>query len=232
MGYVTHYGPGQNELSNPENWYPLLMGTEQRERPRLTAKGEQSRARIVAAAARLVYDRGVADTTLDDVKRAAGVSGSQLYHYFPDKDELVQAVVAYRADTIAGQQRQADLGTAEGLRAWRDMVIAAARDGGSAGGCPLGSLAGQVAETDPRARDGLADGFGRWQAALADGLGRLRAAGQLPAATDPDALAVTLLAALQGGLLLAQVQRDTRPLETAVDTLLGLAGAGVPAARR
>jgi TetR/AcrR family transcriptional regulator, transcriptional repressor for nem operon len=34
---------------------------------------------------------------------------------------------------------------------------------------------------------------------------------------------VTLLAALQGGLVLAQVQRDTRPLETAVDTVLALA---------
>jgi TetR/AcrR family transcriptional regulator, transcriptional repressor for nem operon len=31
-----------------------------------------------------------------------------------------------------------------------------------------------------------------------------------------------LLAAIQGGLLLAQVQRDTRPLETAVDTILAL----------
>jgi TetR/AcrR family transcriptional repressor of nem operon len=40
---------------------------------------------------------------------------------------------------------------------------------------------------------------------------------------DPDDLAVALLAAVQGGLLLAQVQRDTRALETAVDTLLALA---------
>lgn len=40
---------------------------------------------------------------------------------------------------------------------------------------------------------------------------------------DPDDLAVTLLAAVQGGLLLAQVQRNTRPLETAVDTVLALA---------
>ena len=38
----------------------------------------------------------MAGTTLDDVKAAAGVSGSQMYHYFPDKDELVQAVIATR----------------------------------------------------------------------------------------------------------------------------------------
>jgi hypothetical protein len=40
---------------------------------------------------------------------------------------------------------------------------------------------------------------------------------------------VTLLAALQGGLLLAQVQRDTRPLETAFDAILALAAPGEPA---
>jgi AcrR family transcriptional regulator len=204
------------------------MGSEGQDRPRLTPKGERTRARIVEAAARLIYERGVAGTTLDDVKAAAEVSGSQMYHYFPDKDELVQAVIAHQADVVAGNQRQADLGSAEGLRAWRDMVIAQARSGEGKGGCPLGSLAGQLAETDPHARALLADGFEQWQAAIADGLRRLHDAGHLADGADPDALAVTLLAALQGGLLLAQVQRDTRPLETAVGTLLELARSSRP----
>ena len=119
-------------------------------RPRLTPKGERTRARIVEAAARLIHERSVAGTTLDDVRAAAGVSGSQLYHYFPDKDDLVQAVIDHQARTIAGNQRQADLGSPDGLRAWRDIVIAQARSSDGKGGCPLGSLAGQLAETDPR----------------------------------------------------------------------------------
>ena len=90
------------------------MESEEPARPRFTAKGERTRARIVEAAARLIYDRGVASTTLDDVKAAAGVSGSQMYHYFPDKDDLLQAVISYQADVIAGNQRQADLGSAAG----------------------------------------------------------------------------------------------------------------------
>jgi TetR/AcrR family transcriptional regulator, transcriptional repressor for nem operon len=84
--------------------------------------------------------------------------------------------------------------------------------------CPV-----PAAENDPRARGLIADGFGQWSAAISDGLRRLHAAGHLPDDTDPDDLAVTLLAVLQGGLLLAQVQRDARPFETAVDTLLQLA---------
>jgi TetR/AcrR family transcriptional regulator, transcriptional repressor for nem operon len=198
------------------------MTSDARDQPRLTPKGERTRTRIVEAAARLIHERSVAGTTLEDVKAAAAVSGSQLYHYFPDKDDLLQAVIGHQARTIAASQRQADLGSPDGLRAWRDTVIAQAKSSNGKGGCPLGSLAGQLAETDPRARALIAAGFEQWSAAISDGLRELQAAGRLPAAIDADDYAITLLAALQGGLLLAQIQQDTRPLETAVDTLLAL----------
>ena len=199
------------------------MVNDARHRPRLTPKGERTRARIVGAAAGLIYERGVAGTTLEDVRAAAEVSGSQLYHYFADKDELVQAVIGQQSDAIVGNTEHADLGTVEGLRAWRNMVITEAKRTDGKGGCPLGSLGSQLAESDPQARALVAGGFGRWSTTISDGLRALQATGHLPVGINPDDLAVALLAALQGGLLLAQVQRDTRPLETAVDTILALA---------
>ena len=198
------------------------MVNETSGRPRLTPKGERTRARIVEEAAVLIHERGVAGTTLDDVKAAAEVSGSQMYHYFPDKNDLLQAVIDYQADATVSNQRHADLGSAEGVQAWRDMVIYAAERVQAKGGCPLGSLGGQLAESDPEARSLIAAGFERWTTEISQGLRSLQASGQLPPGLDPDDLAVTLLATLQGGLLLAQVQRSTRPFETAVDTLLAL----------
>lgn len=223
MGHAAHSDGTRNGLSNPENWYRGVVESEARDRPRLTPKGERTRNRIVEAAARLIHERGVAGTTLDDIRSAAGVSGSQLSHYFAGKDELVQAVIDYQAGIITGNQRQADLSRPGGLWTWRDTLIVQAQNSEGRGGCPLGSLAGQLAETDAQARALIAEGFGQWSAAIGDGLRHLHDTGQLPTGTDPDDLAVTLLAALQGGLLLAQVQRDTRPLETALDTLLNLA---------
>ena len=143
-------------------------------RPGLTPKGERTRARIVEAAAGLIYERGVARTTLDDVRATAEVSGSQLYHYFADKDELVQAVIDHQADVIVGATGRADLGSAEGIHAWRDMIIAQARSSEAKGGCPLGSVAGQVAESDPQARACVAAGFERWSTVIGDGLRGLR----------------------------------------------------------
>ncbi|MET9486623.1 TetR/AcrR family transcriptional regulator [Nocardia sp. NPDC006630] len=198
------------------------MNGETADRPRLTAKGARTRARIVEEAAGLIHQHGVAGTTLEDVKVAAAVSGSQLYHYFPDKNDLVQAVIDYQADTIVKHQRQALTG-ANGVEAWRNMVITAARQTQAEGGCPLGSLGGQLAENDPEARALIAAGFDQWTAAISDGLEILHADGKLPPGIDPDDLATTLLATLQGATLLAQVQRSSQPFETAVNTLLALA---------
>ncbi|MBV8529569.1 MAG: TetR/AcrR family transcriptional regulator [Candidatus Dormibacteraeota bacterium] len=197
------------------------MVNETNDRPRLTPKGARTRARIVEEAAALIHERGVAGTTLEDVKVAAEVSGSQMYHYFPDKDDLVQAVIDYQADAIVDNHRRA-LSSANGVEAWRNMVITAARRTKARGGCPLGSLGGQLAESDSEARALIAAGFEQWAAALSDGLRSLHAAGKLPSDIDPDDLATTLLATLEGGSLLAQVHRSTRPLETAVATLLAL----------
>ena len=197
------------------------MANETSDRPKLTAKGARTRGRIVEEAAALIHERGVASTTLEDVKVAAEVSGSQMYHYFPDKDELVQAVIDYNADAIVNRNRQALAGP-NGVEAWQKMVISAAKRTKAKGGCALGSLVGQLAESDPEARALIASGFDQWAAAISDGLRSLHAEGKLPSDVDPDDLAITLLATLEGGLLLAQVQRSTRPFETAINTLLAL----------
>jgi TetR/AcrR family transcriptional regulator, transcriptional repressor for nem operon len=188
----------------------------------LTRKGQQTRQRIVDAAAGLIFRQGVAHTTIEDVQAAAEVSSSQLYHYFDDKPALVRAVVDHQADTMVGGQENFDFSTLDGLRAWRDFVIAAQREHHCIGGCPIGSLGGQLAETDPDARAHVAEGFKRWEAEIQSGLREMHARGELPPDTDPDTLALALLAALQGGLLLTQVKRDTKPLEAALDTMIEL----------
>jgi len=83
------------------------MSQETSDRPKLTPKGARTRARIVEAAAALIHERGVLGATLDDVREAASVSGSQMYHYFPDKNDLVQAVIDYQAETIVNRNRSA-----------------------------------------------------------------------------------------------------------------------------
>jgi TetR/AcrR family transcriptional repressor of nem operon len=189
---------------------------------RLTRKGLETRRRIVSAAADLIFEQGVAHTTIEDVRAAADVSSSQLYHYFDDKPALVRAVIEHQADAIVDGQETFDLSSLDGLRAWRDWVIEHQRQLNCSGGCPIGSLGSELAETDPDARAQVAEGFKRWEAAIQEGFREMHARGRLTPDTDPDTLALALLAALQGGLLLTQIERDTKPLEAALDAMLEL----------
>jgi AcrR family transcriptional regulator len=199
-----------------------MAGNGARDGRRLTRRGQETRERIVAAAAELIFERGVAETTLEDIRAAAGVSGSQVYHYFADKQALVRAVIDHQAEAVLVTQgtRLDHLDTIAGLRAWRDLLVGHQRSLECRGGCPLGTLGAELAEIDDVARMAVARGFGRWEAKIRDGLRAMHARGDLPAAADPDDLALATLAALQGGLLLAQVQRDPRPLAVALDAMI------------
>jgi AcrR family transcriptional regulator len=189
---------------------------------RLTRKGAETRERIVGAAARLIFERGVAGTSIEDVKEAAGVSSSQLYHYFGDKQALVHAVIAYQSDAVIATQEPllAKLDSLDALQAWRDQAVAIERELQCKGGCPIGTLAGEIAEVDPQARADLAAGFARWEDAIGAGIRAMHERGELPAEVDPDRLALALLAAHQGGLVLTQVRRDPEPLEAALDAMI------------
>lgn len=190
--------------------------------PRLTRKGEQTRERIVAAAAGLIFERGVAGTSIEDVKEAAGVSSSQLYHYFADKQALVHAVIAHQSEAVIAAQEPVlgKLDSLDALRAWRDQAVAIERQLQCRGGCPIGALAGELAEADPEARADIARGFARWEEQIARGIEAMYERGELPADVDPDRLALALLAAHQGGLVLTQVRRDPAPLEAALDAMI------------
>ncbi|MCW2858701.1 MAG: TetR family transcriptional regulator [Actinoallomurus sp.] len=198
------------------------MSAEELTAPRLTRKGRATRDRIVAAASELMFLRGVAGTTTDDVQRAAGVSTSQIYHYFSDKTALVRAVIAHQTQEVldAQQPHLGRLDTLEALRAWRDLLVDLQRQRQCEGGCPIGSMASELSETCPEARTDLAEGFGRWEAGIRDGLRAMHDRGDLRRDVDPDRLALATLAALQGGLLLTKVRRDTAPLEAALDASL------------
>jgi AcrR family transcriptional regulator len=185
-------------------------------------RGRETRERIVRAAAELVAERGVAGTSLDDVRTRARASKSQLYHYFADRDDLMRAVAHAVSDEVVGGQSElfAQLDTIDGLRSWTDALVTVQRSRHAKGGCPIGSLAGQLAERDDGARLALADGLDRWESAIREGLERMAARGELRLDADPGALAQRTLAAVQGGLLLTQIRRDPNQLRSTLDGAL------------
>jgi AcrR family transcriptional regulator len=184
----------------------------------LTARGAATRARIVEAAADLIYAHGVERTSLDEVMAASGVSKSQLYHYFADKDALVLEVIARQTERVLDAQRPylEALGSLPALKAWRNAIVRLNK-ATQGKGCPLGLLASELASESEPARKRLADSFSMWRNRIENGLAKMRERGELSASADPHDLALALLSAVEGGLLLAKTTRSSRPLEIALD---------------
>lgn len=186
---------------------------------RLTSRGAATKARIVEAANQLMFERGVALTTLADVRTASATSKSQLYQHFADKNALVREVIEFRAEALLAQQRRRleKVDSLRGLELWRDEMVErnALRDG--AYGCPLGSIANEIADHDEDTRRIIANHFDEWLQIIVDTIDRLKARGVLRGDADPRTLASGLLAALQGGYLLAKTSRDVNLMRVAVD---------------
>ena len=188
--------------------------------PRFTRKGLATRARIVNVAARLIFERGIANTSIDQVRRAAGVGGSQIAHYFRDKRDLTRQVVDARRNDVRAfhtQPQLAALDSIGALQAWADACVSDIDTVYRVGGCVYGSLAGELIEADDEIHDDLSAGYDQWIELFRAGLAAMRDRGDLHPEADPHHLAVSLVVAHQGGAMLTHATGDPQPLRAAVN---------------
>lgn len=186
-----------------------------------TRRGKSTKGRIVQVAAELMYERGVNATSIEDVLAASGTGKSQLYHYFSSKEDLVAEVLRHQLEQVLQEQSVYPLDTWEGISAWFEAMVDMQQDQRGYRGCPLGSIAGQLLDHDEPLRHRAADAFTRWESVLSDGLRNMQTKGLLRDDADPDALAESTIAVLQGGYLVSSAKRDVRPMRNALTAALG-----------
>jgi TetR/AcrR family transcriptional repressor of nem operon len=176
----------------------------------------ERRAQIVDAAGRLMSQQGFAATSVDDVIRAAKLSGkSHFYHYFRSKDELGYAVLARQFERFAERGlavlREPMIEPLDRLALFIDTLVALQVARGCRGGSPLGPLAAELADGHEGFRERIAEVFERWAAQLRSLLWEARP--QLADDADTARLARFVIATLEGALLMARVNRDPAALE-------------------
>ncbi|WP_052615063.1 TetR/AcrR family transcriptional regulator [Mycobacteroides abscessus] len=181
-----------------------------------TAHGRRTRTAIIDAAAQMMYQKGVAATSLDDILAASGTGKSQLYHYFKDRSELVKAVVERQTELVlAAQPTLTQIDSMDGVEQWAQAILA----NHDVPGGPFGSMAAEL-KNDPAYQPALAAAFGQWQSLLADGLIRMRDRGHLDRHEDPQRLAAAVLATLQGGMLMGRATMDITVLRDSLEMAL------------
>jgi TetR/AcrR family transcriptional repressor of nem operon len=182
-----------------------------------------------------MFERGVGNTSIDEVRTTAGVGGSQISHYFRDKRDLTRHVIASRRDDVLTFHTQPSLGaldSIEALRAWADACAADIDTVYRLGGCRYGSLAGELIDADDEIHADLAAGYDQWIELFRDGLRTMRDRGELSRDADPRHLAVALVAAHQGGAMITHATGDAEPLRAALHAAVDYVRSFAPKPKR
>jgi AcrR family transcriptional regulator len=193
-----------------------------------TRRGRDTRRRIIAVAAELMYVRGVNATSVDDVLTASGTGKSQFYHYFSSREELLAEVLDNQLDQILEEQNSFPLDTWAGIQAWLQALALRHETERGLRGCPLGSIVSEVLDHNDRLRSRGAQAFARWESALAEELLKMQNSGLLRLDADPATLAEVTIAILQGGYLLSSAKRNGAPMRNACAAALAYLRAFTP----
>lgn len=196
-----------------------MVDADLRDAERLTPKGRATRDRIVQAAAELITTEGLSALNMDNVRKAASVSGSQLAHYFANKQALIRAIIARQTDVVLDFHRQPRLGsldTFDDFERWIDLNIRYLRRIGYSGNPTYHALAGQLAKSDDATREALAAGYRKWVKLLEQAIQRMKDHSLLVAQAKPRQLALAIVSAHQGGAILTFTYREEWPHADAV----------------
>jgi AcrR family transcriptional regulator len=174
---------------------------------------------MVLSAAALIRRDGVTGTGVRDVVEHAQAPRGSVQHYFPEgKQQLVGEALrwagGFAAERVRRYMRRPDP-TPSGLFAymtkqWSDEFSAV----GYASGCPLVAAAADTAATSDRLRGDMRAALDSWQGAIREALTAMGIADQRAAT-----LAIVMLSALEGAIVLARIQQSTAPLDAVVAEL-------------
>ena len=196
-----------------------------------TAKGAETRLRIIRAAADLFHRQGVAATSPDQVIAASGTGKSQFYHYFGSKEGLVHEVLQTWLDAVRGGTYPADpaIGSWRDLEQWFRAHVKWQKRFQMTRGSPLGTLGNEVTADDELVRQDLTLIFEVMRNKLAAFFIREKAAGRLEPGAREHELADFCLATVEGAMLMGRISRSSAVVEATIDEALSHLRSYIPA---
>ena len=176
-------------------------------------KGEATRQRIIATAAPIFNQRGYAGTCMQDILAATELEKGGLYRHFSGKEELALESFRHTLGQLV-DTRIAHLDTVDGaalqLLHLVDRFVRIPSP--IAGGCPLMNVAADADEAIPALLTLAGEGLKAWQARLMRILRQGIRTGELRSGLDPRSTANTIIAMLEGALMITRLEGNRRAL--------------------
>lgn len=176
--------------------------------------------RLVASTQELLWERGYVGTSPKAIQQRAGAGQGSMYHHFAGKPDLARAAIDRSAAELRALAEEQFAGPGS---AYDRIAAYLRRDRDVLKGCRVGRLTQDPdVVASPELREPLEETLTwlrhRLSALVAEGL----AAGEFREGLDPDAVAATLVAVVQGGYVLARSADSPELFTRAVDGALAL----------
>ncbi|MFK4268999.1 TetR/AcrR family transcriptional regulator [Streptomyces milbemycinicus] len=173
-----------------------------------------TRDRIVVAAARLLQRQGYVGTGIKQIAKEAQATLGSVYHFFPGGKEAVAVAAIKHGDqefaTLLRKALDSEEDPAEAVEACARRLATELRESGWIDGCPVTAAALETLGTDSEIQQACAEALRSWEGLVLDKL--LRHGFEAEGGRE---LATTIISALEGAEVTAQVQRSEEPLRAA-----------------
>jgi TetR/AcrR family transcriptional repressor of nem operon len=172
-------------------------------------KGEQTRQKIVEAAAPIFNKRGYEGSSLSELMEATGLKKGGIYRHFSSKEELAAEAFDYTWEA-AWKSRLLHLDEkANGIEKLKQLIANFVNHRSPvAGGCPILNTAIDADDGNPVLRVHVGKALRSWLSRLETIVDQAHARGETQSAVDPHTVATLIVASLEGALMMSRIQRN------------------------
>ena len=193
----------------------------------MQTKGEKTREHILKKSRKLFTLHGFQNTSINEVIAATKVKKGNLYYHFPSKEELGLAVLIDAADEFSIILDKSLVGESPTQKIVNSCqtIMELMQQTNFVGGCLFGNTALEMSGSTPRFREILQKLFSNWSKRLELEILKAGKIKTLPLPSSPTVLATSIVALLEGGIMLSRVYQDSDALKECIVTIKTMLGA-------
>ena len=190
-----------------------MMEKTERSRSKIMTKGESTRKRIVEAAAPIFNQHGYEGSSLSALMEATGLKKGGIYRHFTSKEELAAEAFDYTWETAWKTRLLHVDEKAKAIDKLKQFIANfVERKSPIPGGCPVLNTAVDADDGNPVLRAKVLKALRSWMGRLETYVEEARRQREAKPDVDPKGVATTIIASLEGALMMSRIQRNDEPL--------------------
>jgi TetR/AcrR family transcriptional repressor of nem operon len=191
----------------------------------VTVKGEKTREHILRSSRKILIKQGFHNTSVSEIVSATGVKKGNLYYHFASKEDLGLAVLEDAKEDFFYFLNKSLSGTDPVAKILNSCqaILNEQKKNNFVGGCLFGNTALEMTDSNPKFASVIQEVFDRWTSTLETLLGEALAAGNLNSRLSAKLMAKTVIATVEGAIMMSRVskrEKDLRDFLAAIKALL------------